>query len=142
MTEPAALAALALQEVAKVVAKLTPEQLADLAEGRAHVEYRSGDTVVTSGRARSAGGPAKASSVDIPQVVKLIGSMTSRDEVLAYLQSRTEFKVADLREIARALGPTVSATGRKRDDLIRNIAEGTAGFRQGSAAVLGGSWRQ
>ena len=45
-----------------------------------------------------------------------------------------------LREIARALGPTVSAAGRNSDDLIRNIVEGTAGFRIRSAAMSGGAW--
>jgi hypothetical protein len=76
----------------------------------------------------------------IDDVVKTISEMTSRDEVMSYLESPdVDLRVADLRAVARALGPTVCATGTKAA-LRRNIAEGTAGFRQASTAVLGGAW--
>jgi hypothetical protein len=77
---------------------------------------------------------------DIDDVVSAISEMTTRDEVMSYLESPdVDLKVADLRAVARALGPTVSATGTKAA-LRRDIAEGTAGFRQRSMAVLGGAW--
>ena len=62
-------------------------------------------------------------------------------EVADYLQSRSvEFTVPVLKEIARALGPTVNSTGRTKAQLRRDIVEGTAGFRVRSAAMSGGAW--
>jgi hypothetical protein len=45
-----------------------------------------------------------------------------------------------LKQIARGLGPTVSTTGRTKAQLRRDIVEGTAGFRERSAAMSGGAW--
>ena len=59
--------------------------------------------------------------------------------VAEYLH-RERFTVPMLREIARALGPTVPTTGRSKDEVIRDIVEGTAGFRIRSAAMSGGAW--
>jgi hypothetical protein len=142
VNHPAALAALAVQEVAKVLAKLTEEQLTDLVEGRAQVEFRSGEVVIGSGRARAPrkAAPKREVTFDVDEVVKTISDMTSPEEVIEYLEGRDkELTSPDLKEIARALGPTVSATGTKAE-LRRKIAQGTAGFRQRSAAVTDGIW--
>jgi hypothetical protein len=45
-----------------------------------------------------------------------------------------------LKQIARALGPTVLATGRNKAEVRRDIVAGTAGFRSRSAAMSGGAW--
>ena len=68
-----------------------------------------------------------------------INRLTSPAAVADYL-ARERFTVPVLREIARALGPTVSSAGRSKDELSRNIVEGTAGFRIRSAAMSGGAW--
>ncbi len=147
MSHPAKLAALALQQIAKVLDKLTEEQLTELAEGRAFVEFRSRDAVVSSGRTTGSGRSSrstssKPSSIDIDGVVSEINALNSSVEVLAYLQAREkQLKGEDLKAIARALGPTVSATGRTKAALMQNIAEGTTGYRERSNAVFAGGWR-
>jgi hypothetical protein len=74
-----------------------------------------------------------------PAPVAEINRLISPAAVADYLE-RERFTVPVLRQIARALGPTVSGVGRNRDDLSRNIVEGTAGFRIRSAAMSGGAW--
>jgi len=216
VTQPTAVAALALQQVAAALSTLTPEQLTALADGRARLVYADiagtpptttppgagrsasrspvigapADRVTTADRrasatgtwlsgggaagqgaeARSAGsaggagsagssvsaargveaGPARAAAtasvpargVDVAAAVADISALGSRDEVAAYLRARDrELSVPALRQIARGLGPTVSVAARSKADLHRNIVEGTAGFRERSAAMAGrGGW--
>lgn len=71
--------------------------------------------------------------------VDAIRRLTSPDQVADHLQ-RERYTVPVLREIAAALGPTVSTAGRSKADLQRDIVEGTAGFRTRSAAMSGGAW--
>ncbi len=79
--------------------------------------------------------------IDITSVVERINACTSSVEVAAYLDGLdTRFTVPVLREIARAIGPTVNATGRTKGQLQRDIVEGTAGFRERTAAMSGGAW--
>lgn len=79
--------------------------------------------------------------IDIASVVERINACTSSVEVAAYLDGLdTRFTVPVLREIARAIGPTVNATGRTKGQLQRDIVEGTAGFRERTAAMSGGAW--
>jgi hypothetical protein len=143
----AKLAALAVQQIAKVLDKLTEDQLADLAEGRAHVEFRSQDAVISSSRTRSSSArgsrtaPSRA-SVDIDGEVKAIKAMRTSAEVRAYLDANDKrLTLTVLKDLARALGPTVSATGSRKDVLKANIVEGTAGFRERSNAVFEGGWQ-
>lgn len=137
----AMLATATLQQVSKLLAKLTDEQLTELAEGRAVIEFRSKDEFVTSVPVRATRPRAAAvAKPSIDAMVVAIKEFTRTDEVLAYLESfGTNLKVADLKAIAVALGPTVSPRGTK-DELKRNIAEGTTGFRE-RAAVMGG-WQR
>ena len=143
MIHSAKLAALALQQIAKVLDKLTEDQLTELAEGRAVVEFRSGGVTIGSGRARSSGAtPGRAApkvDIDVEAIAGEIKVLTTSDEVRAYLDG-TKFKLAELKEIARALGPSVSATGRTMAIQKENIVDGTVGFREGATAVFPRGW--
>jgi hypothetical protein len=83
-------------------------------------------------------------SFDVEAAVSAISGLGSRDEVADYLAARDrELTVPVLREVARRLGPTVSASATSKAGLKRNIVEGTAGFRERSAAMSGGgAWRR
>jgi hypothetical protein len=98
---------------------------------------------VAAGRAHAAAtASVPAPGVDVAAAVADISALGSRDEVAAYLRARDrELSVPALRQIARGLGPTVSVAARSKADLHRNIVEGTAGFRERSAAMAGrGGW--
>jgi hypothetical protein len=83
----------------------------------------------------------RALGIDITSVVERINACTASVEVTAYLDGLdARFTVPVLREIARAIGPTVNATGRTKGQLQRDIVEGTAGFRERTAAMSGGAW--
>ena len=83
----------------------------------------------------------RALGIDIASVAERINACTSSVEVAAYLDGLdARFTVPVLREIARAIGPTVNATGRTKGQLQRDIVEGTAGFRERTAAMSGGAW--
>jgi hypothetical protein len=177
VTQPAELAARALQHVAATLSTLPTEQLQELAAGRGRLVYLpqeaaaapvassvSADVPVHPGTAadptdavtvpatRSAPPPAPAPAqqaqqaqparVDVAAAVADISALTSREQVTAYLRARDrELNVPALRQIARGLGPTVSAAAKSKADLHRNIVEGTAGFRERSAAMAGrGGW--
>jgi hypothetical protein len=174
VTQPAELAARALQHVAATLSTLPTEQLQELAAGRGRLVYLpqeaaaapvassvSADVPVLPGTAadptdavtlpatRSAPPPAPAPAqqaqparVDVAAAVADISALTSREQVTAYLRARDrELNVPALRQIARGLGPTVSAAAKSKADLHRNIVEGTAGFRERSAAMAGrGGW--
>ena len=123
-----------LAHVTAVLDGLTGEQLADLAAGRGRLVFRQ----EAGGRPRRPDAPRSAAT-DVSSAVAEINQLTSPAEVAGFL-ARQRFTVPVLREIARALGPTVSSAGRSKDDLVRDIAEGTAGFRVRSAAMSGGAW--
>lgn len=127
------LAKLALEHVSKVLEKLTDDQLQDLAAGRGYFEFRSEDVIVKSPKTRKA---AAAPDFDIQAVADEIRAIGTSAGITTYL-NKSKFKVADLRAIASALGPTVSSKGTQAQ-LKENIAEGVAGFRERAAAI--GGW--
>lgn len=135
MTSPAPLAA-ALQHAAALLETLTPQQLEDVAAGRARLVFRPG-----ASRPLPRDVVHRASGVDVAAVVAEINRLATPGEVTDYLQRHgAAFTVPVLKEIARALGPTVNSTGRTKAQLRRDIVEGTAGFRVRSAAMSGGAW--
>ncbi|MCY7343713.1 MAG: hypothetical protein LH603_18260 [Pseudonocardia sp.] len=161
MTAPAALVAAALTKVAEVVGALSCAQLEDLAAGRVQFVLQSGDAerdgfwISDSRREKGpcpappvvmpmSGVPAAgvpASAVEVTDAVGEISRLGTSAEVADYLRLHDRrFTTPVLKEIARALGPTVSAAGRSKSDLRRNIVEGTAGFRERTAAMSGGAW--
>jgi hypothetical protein len=77
--------------------------------------------------------------VDVTADVAAIHGCATPEEVRVYLAER-RFTVPVLRQLARALGPTVPASGRSRAELVHAIVEGTVGFRARSHALSGGAW--
>jgi hypothetical protein len=155
LAEVGAMAAAALREAAGVLARLTPDQLADLAAGRARLVYeRGGDATdelgeapvpvaVPAARATPVRPARRGADAPDPEVVeeavRTIRGLHTPGEVAEHLHRR-RYPVPILRQIARALGPTVSTAARDRAGLERNIVEGTAGYRTRSAAMSGGAW--
>lgn len=128
--------AIALQKAVALLESLSREQLEDIASGNGKLVYRPGP----ARQVRREVVP-RPLDVDIAGAVADINRLSTPGEVADYLQSRSgEFTVPVLKEIARALGPTVNSTGRTKSQLRRDIIEGTAGFRVRSAAMSGGAW--
>lgn len=145
MTRPAELAVLALRQVSEVLDRLSAGQLEDLAAGRGRLVFSpdpatpvtpAGPATAVAAAPRSGPGPTAGADLDV--TVGEIRALASRDDVADYL-SRRRLTVPVLQQVARRLGPTVAA-GRSRAELTRNIIEGTAGFRERSAAMSGGAW--
>jgi hypothetical protein len=147
----------ALARAAALVEALEPHEIEDLAAGRGRLVYRADDGLaeqlvehlerrepMPSPRAHRAARREHARrslGIDITGVVERINACTTSVEVAAYLDSLdSRFTVPVLREIARSIGPTVTATGRTKGQLLRDIVEGTAGFRERTAAMSGGAW--
>ena len=130
--------AIALQKAVALLESLSREQLEDIASGEGKLVYRPGP-VRPARRERPVA--HRPTGVDITAAAVDINRLATPGEVAAYLQERSaEFTVPVLKEIARALGPTVNSTGRTKAQLRRDIVEGTAGFRVRSAAMSGGAW--
>uniref|UniRef100_UPI001BDCFF26 hypothetical protein n=1 Tax=Pseudonocardia lacus TaxID=2835865 RepID=UPI001BDCFF26 len=129
----------------RLVAELTPGQLAELAAGRARFVYEA--TAATGDPTPAAApvppSPRRPPAAPDPDVVgtavRAIRELHTPREVAEHLD-RHRYPVPALKQIARALGPTVSTAARNRADLERNIVEGTAGYRARSAAMSGGAW--
>ena len=137
MTDSPKLAVLALNEVAKLLGKLTEEQLIDLAEGKAFVEFRSGDEAITSRVLKNA---ATKPKIDLDEVIRDIKAMTAEDAVERYLLDRDKLiSVTQMKELATMIGPPVSAKGTKAQ-LRKNIAAGTAGVLNRPASAFGDGW--
>lgn len=133
---PAQPLAVALQKAVALLESLSREQLQDIASGEGKLVYQS--SAARSTRRREV--VQRPSGVDIEAAVADINRFTKPGDVADYLQSRAEFTVPVLKEIAKALGPTVNSTGRTKTQLRRDIVEGTAGFRVRSAAMSEGAW--
>ena len=131
---PSAVREAALAQVSAMLNELTSSQWEDLAAGRGRLVFRA----ASGSRARRAD-PTDPAGTGLAAAVAEINRLTSPSEVAGYLREQ-RFTAPVLRDIARALGPTVSTTGRSKDDLIRDIVAGTAGYRVRSAAMSGGAW--
>ena len=128
--------AIALQKAVALLESLSREQLEDIASGEGRLVYRPGPA-----RPMRREVAHRPTGVDVAAAAADINRLATPAEVAAYLQHRSaEFTVPVLKEIARALGPTVNSTGRTKTQLCRDIVEGTAGFRVRSAAMSGGAW--
>jgi hypothetical protein len=139
---PDALTDLALR---RVLATLSTDELVAVATGRARLELRHvGPTQPDPARARARRRPAtpvpaRDHGVDVATAVARINEMPTPSAVEDYLRDPC-FTAPLLKEVARALGPTVLATGRTKADVRRDIVAGTVGFRSRSAAMSGGAW--
>ncbi|OLS96328.1 hypothetical protein BJF90_11260 [Pseudonocardia sp. CNS-004] len=133
--------AVALQKAVALLETLSREQLEDIAAGRATLAYQAAPAPAPVQRRREpAPQQQRPTGVDIEGAVAAINRLATPGEVADYLQSRAEFTVPVLKEIAKALGPTVNSTGRTKTQLRRDIVEGTAGFRVRAAAMSEGAW--
>jgi hypothetical protein len=138
--DPAQLAALALRQVAELLGRLDPEQLAALAAGRGRLVFQPEAPAEASPRASRPAPLASAECGELDETVRAIKALVSRSEVADYLRTHDgRLTVPVLKQVARRLGPTV-ATGRSKAELKRNIIEGTAGFRERSMAMSRGAW--
>jgi hypothetical protein len=120
------------------LATLSPEDLAAVAAGRARLEVRH-LAPRPARRAPKTPVPARDHGVDVTAAVERINALPTPADVEDYLKDR-RFTVSVLKQIARALGPTVPATGRNKAEVRRDIVAGTVGFRSRSAAMSGGAW--
>ena len=120
------------------LATLSPEDLAAVAAGRARLEVRH-LAPRPARRAPKTPVPARDHGVDVAVAVERINVLPTPADVEDYLKDRC-FTVSVLKQIARALGPTVPATGRNKAEVRRDIVAGTVGFRSRSAAMSGGAW--
>ncbi len=136
MTSPASLASAALRKASDLLAALTEEQLLDLVDGEGRLVFQSGETVIAAGRRPVA---RSKPALDIPAEVATIEAMESAEAVHQHLVRR-KFTIAVLKQIAVAVGPRVSTSGRTKADLLRNIAEGTVGHRRRAEALAGDAW--
>jgi hypothetical protein len=148
--ETSTVAEAALREAAAAIGAMTAEQLADLAAGRARlvlvpVEPAGPDPALARASAPpTAPAPRRpvttAADPDVVgSAVRAIQDLHTPGEVAEHLH-RHRYPVPVLRQVARALGPTVSTAARNRAGLERDIVEGTAGYRARSAAMSGGAW--
>ena len=129
----------ALRNATAFLATLTPQQLEDLAAGRARLEIRP--QVPAARRPRPTTPEPHCRSSDVARAVETINQLADPAEVDDYLRRHdARFTLPVLREIALGLGPTVRANGRNKGDLRRDIVAGTAGYRTRSAAMSGGAW--
>jgi hypothetical protein len=129
----------ALQQATEMVRTLTPQQLDDLAAGRGELVFRRAPHAASTRSSTPTRRPRP--EVDVSADVAEINRLGTPGEVDDYLhQHDARFTVPVLRQIARALGPTVLTTGRTKAEIRRDIVAGTAGFRTRSAAMSGGAW--
>jgi hypothetical protein len=123
---------------ATVVDTLTPQQVADLAAGRARLVFQPQRV---DRRPRPAAPEPATRSSDIAGTVEMINQLSDPEDVEAYLRRHdAAFTVPLLRAIAAALGPTVRTTGRNKAELRRDIIAGTVGYRTRAEAMSGGAW--
>jgi hypothetical protein len=134
---PSAPLAIALQKAVALLESLSREQLEDIASGEGKLVYQP--SPARQMRRREVV-HRPTTDVDVEAAAADINRLATPGEVAEYLQSRSEFTVPVLKEIARALGPTVNSTGRTKAQLRRDIVEGTAGFRVRAAAMSEGAW--
>jgi hypothetical protein len=137
------LAIQALNEVAKLLGKLTEEQLEALVKGEALVEFRLMEDIVTSRPVKKAPAAKTAkTTVDLDEIVNEIRALTEEDAVerlLADLDKKLTLPM--LRTLAEKIGPPVSTKGDKAT-LRKNIAAGTAGLLNRPASVFSGTWNR
>jgi hypothetical protein len=136
------LAALALNEIGRLLGALTEEQLEALADGRARVEFRDADGPVPAAPPPPARGTSAKPAVDLDAIIADIKGLTEEDAVERYLTARDrDLSLPLMRELADRIGPPVTSKGAKsKAQLRKNIAAGTAGLLNRPASVFAGSW--
>jgi hypothetical protein len=141
VTQSPKLAALALNEIGRLLGALTEDQLTALAEGRAHVEFRDTDGTATA-LSPAPRPKSPKQKLDLDEIIAEIKALTEEDAVDRYLQSRDkDLSLPQMRELADRIGPPVTSKGAKsKAQLRKNIAAGTAGLLNRPASVFSGTW--
>ncbi|WP_433557891.1 hypothetical protein ACQPWY_03715 [Pseudonocardia xinjiangensis] len=146
MTDPGRLAIEALKQVSAVLGKLTVGELEDLVAGRGQLVYQSAESLVTAKGSRRRTPTAKSLAsarskavFDAAATAAAIKEIEMADEIVVYLE-QGKYTIPNLRDVAAEIGPTVVLTGRRKGEIIRDIADGVAGYRQRSVAMSGGAW--
>jgi hypothetical protein len=122
-----------LRQIAEFLEGLPPDQVDDLAEGRARltlIPWGSSVPLVPAKRpTRKAAHPA-ASTVDATEVAAQVEAATSRDHAQAILNP---LKVADLKAVAASL--RIAGAAGTKSALIKQMVELTAGARLSGDAL-------
>jgi hypothetical protein len=122
-----------LRQIAEFLEGLPPEQVDDLAEGRARlafVPWGSTTPVVPAAKSARPARKAAESTVDAVAIAARIEAAGSRDEVHSLLDP---MKIADLKAVAAAL--RMAAPAATKAPLIKQIVELTAGARLSGDAL-------
>jgi hypothetical protein len=128
----------AFRAVAKQLAALSDDELAELVAGSATVRIEtkaSRQRTPAEGRGRRAGGTAAMAEVDLGELARELNGAESRDEAERLLRAG-KLTGPRLKELARILDITVQNKDTK-DKLQAKIVEGTIGFRLRSRAIRG-----
>jgi len=122
-----------LRQIAEFIEGLPPDQVDDLAEGRARltmIPWGSSEPLIPAHKtSRKAAAPAQ-STVDVDAIVGQIEAATSREITQAIL---APLKVPDLKAVAAAL--QISAPAGTKAPLIKQIVELTIGARLSGDAL-------
>jgi hypothetical protein len=126
MTENESIVAV-LRIIGDELRKLKPEQIEQLVTGKAGFVFRPpGASLVVAGP-------------DAAEVRERLTTAGSRQKATAYLQG-LKLKKPELVSLARQLDVAVGSKDVIAE-ITRKIVQATAGTREESAAILGGSWR-
>jgi hypothetical protein len=128
VTEPADLAHDVLVRVAEFLRKLPAEQLADLAAGEARLE------VVPKGGRRAGGGGTAGAALPRPaqEIATTLVEIGDRAAARRYLEVDLRLTIPRLKQLAAALGVTVSGT---KPRILDGLVEWAVGRRLDSDAI-------
>jgi hypothetical protein len=129
VTEPADLAHDVLIQVAKFVAKLSVEQMTDLATGEARLE------VVPKGGRRAPAAKATGAALPRPagEIAATMAEIGDRAAARRYLEIDLKLTIAKLRQLASELGITVR--GSVKGPILDAIVEWAVGRRLDSDVI-------
>lgn len=128
----------AFRAVARQLAALSDEELAELVEGTATVRIEtraSRQRAAQGGAAVRARGAAAAPTADLGELARALNEAESREQAEQLLRDG-RLTAPKLKELARMLDVTIQNKDTK-DKLQAKIIEGTIGFRLRSRAIRG-----
>ena len=141
MADAAALPIVVFNKVVTLLGKLSDEQLVALANGTGDLQFVSADVTVTAAARRTSPPPrgTKAAGPGVEEVVAQLPSLTDQAEAEKYLRD-SKLTIAGLKDVADRLNVTVQ--GKRKDQIIQELARGAGAFRSKFGAVMGGPYRQ
>jgi hypothetical protein len=141
MADAAALSIVVFNKVVALLGKLSDEQLAALANGTGDLQFVSAGVTVTAAARRASPSPraAKAAGPGAEEVAAHLPSLTDQAEAEKYLRD-SKLTIDGLKDVADRLKVTVR--GKRKDQIIQELASGAGAFRSKFGAVMGGPYRQ